>query len=889
ALRDRPQRWLHAGPKAQTIDLQDWFIPQLYQAGEDPALVPEATLPVLEVRPAPADPEANLHNFPPSPLYSFQGRAFELLQVERAFESSPAVLVSGGGGMGKTALAREVAHWLLRLGRFEAAVFVSFEQTPSVQRVVQEFGRALEGSSFSSRLAEDQYETVVALFRSRRVLLVWDNFESTLPQFQPGEEGSLLVFSPVERQELAKLYHRLVQGEPAGRLLVTCRPDATGLDSIAVLPLEGLAREDSLTLVQAIAEERGIDLERPGYEREAMEKLLDLLGDHPLALSLVSPHLKELKPAEICKDFAALFERFKDETAVEARNRSLLASLAFSSSRLSPATREALPWLAWFQGGAFEASVLTFTQLSAGAWAATRAELEGTALLRVEEIEMFTNPFIRFHPTLPYAARRQEVGDVEAAEQRFVAVYLRVSQEVAAALEGRGAAAGMVLMAREEVNFRSALEITFRRGERQPGIELADTLRLYLQRAARLHERDALVDWVGAQMPEGERLDGSTCTSIRQQALSLMARGRTAEAVAMMQQLIVRLETEDLAGGVEAALELGTSYRNLGVVFLTANRPDLAVEKSLRAIAILQKELGESGQTNLAAALSDLANAFLALGKLDEALMAAEQALAIVGELGRRRDVAYGINQCGTILAAKQRLVEAEARHQEAFELARRIGDLDLQGTALLHQGILNRQRGNPARAAEFYEQAMTLFQQAGDMASEMASCNSLASAEAEGGQLEVAGAWYGRARELATKLGDQYHLGVVAQNVGLLYQTRAEQATDAESRATWLLRALVSIEESSAICLESNDRVGAASSYFQLGVLHEMLGDLDLAERKSRQALEIWEPLDHPEVWRGYAHFAKIAEARGDGAAAAEWTAKRDAKLAELKQRRGG
>ena len=96
--------------------------------------------------------------------------------------------------------------------------------------------------------------------------------------------------------------------------------------------------------------------------------------------------------------------------------------------------RTVLPWLAWFQGGAFQNQILEFSQLSADAWSAIRAELEATALLGVQEIPGFTNPFLRFHPTLPYAARRDEVGDVAEAEERFVTVYLGVGREAGAAL-----------------------------------------------------------------------------------------------------------------------------------------------------------------------------------------------------------------------------------------------------------------------------------------------------------------------------------------------------------------------------------------------------------------------------------------------------------------------
>lgn len=888
ALRANPRRWLHLGPGAATIDLQDWFIPQLYQVGADPALLAKkpksGKTAAVRIR-----PEDRLSGFPPKPIYRFHGRAKDLLELERAFERHPAVLLTGGGGMGKTAMAREAAWWWLRTGRFEQAIFVSFERTATVERVVQELGRALEGASFASRPGEEQQKVALQLFRERRGLLVWDNFESTLPQFQQGEQGGPVAYPEAERARLRRFYEALTEAKGEGRLLVTCRPVDAALPGIKEHLLKGLERPDSLHLVHAIADVKSIDLERVGYGRGEIEKLLDLLVDHPLSLSLVGPHLKSLKPAEICMDFGGLLDRFKDETAEEGRNKSLLASMAFSTSRLSEASRAVLPWLAWFQGGAFEDDILAFAQLSLDVWSSIRAELEATALLRVEQLEAFKVPFLRFHPTLPYAARRREVGEVEAAEQRFVAVYLAVMREVYAALNGRTAAAGMALMEREEANFRSALEIAFRRGERQAGWQLADTLGLYLRMAARLRERDALVDWVRAQMPEGERLEDATCATVRQQAFSLVGRGQAGEAVAMLQQLIARLEAEGLAGGEDVAFQLGTSYRELGRIFVHARRSDLAIEPSLKAIKILENVPGEAAQGNLSAVLGDLANAYRALGRLDEALEAAERVLAIYKQLGRERNVAAGIGLCAHILGGQQRWAEADARYQDALGLARSIGDLELEGTFVQHQGTLHLNQGNPARAAELYEQAMMLFQQAGDTGAEMRTCNLLASAEQQRGQLDTAEAWYGRASELARELGDRAQLGAIAQNIGILYQTRAEQAADAETQAAWLRRAVVSVEESLAIDLERSDQVGAASSYFQLGTLHQRLGDLDAAEKNTQLSLAIVEPLDQPDVWKDYDSLAKIAEARGNTVAATEWAAKRDAKLAELRQRRGG
>lgn len=473
------KRYLHLGPDAETIDLQDWFIPQLYQVGADVALVGQISNLSARVGQIGNLPNKNLNDFPPPPMYRFHGRAQELLNIERAFRRYNAVLVSGMGGMGKTALAREAAAWWLRTGRFESAVFCSFEQRAGAERVVQLIGTAIEGDAFSSRSSADQWATAVALFHQRRVLVVWDNFESVLPAFAPTLPSPAIAG---EGLGVGVLYRELTEGKAAGRLLVTCRPAETGLPGIKELPLTGLARPDSLHLLAAALDQKSIvlDAQNDAYKRAEIDALLDALDDHPLSIELVAPHLKTLTPQEIRDEFGKHMARFANQDAREGRNKSLLASLAFSTQRLSADAQAVLLYLAWFEGGVFEMVLLEFAQLDPNRWAAVRAELVATALVSVEEVEQFSTPYLRFHPTLPYAARADDVPKPDETEQRFIGVYLNVTQMAYKALCGNQPAAGMVLVAREEANLRGAMHRAFRRGERQEGWRMADTLEIFL-------------------------------------------------------------------------------------------------------------------------------------------------------------------------------------------------------------------------------------------------------------------------------------------------------------------------------------------------------------------------------------------------------------------------
>ena len=208
----------------------------------------------------------------------------------------------------------------------------------------------------------------------------------------------------------------------------------------------------------------------------------------------------------------------------------------------------------------------------------------------------------------------------------------------------------------------------------------------------------------------------------------------------------------------------------------------------------------------------------------------------------------------------------------------------------LQYQGRLKDKLSQHDQAVALYQQAMTLFQRAADLGSEMRTCNLLGIAEENRGQLDAAEAWYRRSRELAKQRNDKGHLAIVAQNLGILCQTRAEQLKDDPARRDELLRqAVASVEESLAIWLEQQNQVNAATSYFQLGILHRLLGNLAQAEKHALQALKIHESLNLPEAYRDYANLATIARDRGDSEAAARWQAKYEAKVAELERRRRG
>ena len=304
------------------------------------------------------------------------------------------------GGMGKTALATEAAHWWTRSGLFrDGACFLSFEQFAGADRVAQVLGDYFEGPKFEQLPATEQRRRAIELFRQHDVLMVWDNFESALPQFHDAAAALASPYTDDERRRLAELFRDLTAGAGKGRLLVTCRPGDTGLPGAGRYELHGLARADSLWLLSHILKRDGLTLGDPRLRpRPARSPAARPGGPSPLARARrpvpAQPSLRSRSGRTSANSW-----RSSSRMRPEGRNQSLLASLEFSRRHLSPAARAALPWLGLFRGGVYEVSSAQVSQIDPAAWEPIRRELQGIALVRPEDdIQIADRPFLSLPP-----------------------------------------------------------------------------------------------------------------------------------------------------------------------------------------------------------------------------------------------------------------------------------------------------------------------------------------------------------------------------------------------------------------------------------------------------------------------------------------------------------
>ncbi len=227
------------------------------------------------------EPKKVYHNLPQPDYGHFIGREKELAQVHRILRPYPhsqehLVTIDGIGGIGKSALALEVAHRYRRdydrlppEERFEAIIWTSAKQTvltadgivprQQITRTLDDIytmiSVALGREDITRARPEDQDELVTKALTQQRTLLIVDNLETVDDE----RVNAFLRELPAPTKAIVTTRHRIDVAYP--------------------VRLTGMPKEDGLALIAQESAKKGVTLS----EAEA-EKLYKRTGGVPLAV-----------------------------------------------------------------------------------------------------------------------------------------------------------------------------------------------------------------------------------------------------------------------------------------------------------------------------------------------------------------------------------------------------------------------------------------------------------------------------------------------------------------------------------------------------------------------------------------------------------------------------
>jgi tetratricopeptide (TPR) repeat protein len=741
---------------AGQLHLQDWFVPVLYQEEQDPQLVtklPPEDVQQLEVKKR----RLSLGKLPTPPPHEFIGRSRELLAAERLLHREQYAVIRGQGGEGKTTLAVELARWLVRVGRFRRAAFVSLEQYTDARGVLDGLGGQLlpEGERWSVAQYSDlkqALQPVERALRDRSTIIVLDNLESVLPdstgQVPPGAASV---------EELFELCQHFLEADAATRIVFTTRePLPAPFDHRRrELALGALSRDDAVELVSEVMKQASLSpkSDDPGSNPQEVTELVEAVGHHARALVLLAKEVARRGVRATTENLRRLMEELHSKYP-DDRENSLYASVELSLRRLPQGVREQVKMLGMFHGGV---NLAVLEQMLG-------AETEAVNSLAMQLVEVGLAEdvgylHLRLDPALPpYLLRAMSAEEQEDARERWaeamegLTYFLYEQHYKAAELSSR-------LTLLELPNLMAMLKWVEQRNAPERVVELANKVIFLLSllglpqalaEARRVLERitERLGEWGRARfMTESARID------------QLFEREEVQEAHNVAQKLLER----SLAAGEEAypdaAYDIAMTYVRLGRVLQRGGAVEAALaalEEGSRRFKVLEDTDRTIVTHGVSVALTEIGNCLKDLGRLDEAVASHEEAVKHAEEIGDKRQVAVSKNQLGIVRLLQARYEDARENFDEARRIFERLGE-PRSVAALWHQiGLMHRRAGELQQAERALRQSLSMSVQQKILAGEAASLYELGHLYVEMGQLEEAVKCFRQSADVYVRLKDQ-------------------------------------------------------------------------------------------------------------------------------------
>jgi len=726
-----------------------------------------------------------LHQLPDQPR-DFIGRAVELDEL-CANARSRGVLISGTGGVGKTALGLVLAHRLR-------------EQYPDAQLFLN-----LQGASDHPLTPAEALERLIRAFKpNARLPETLDELKAIYTTLLQGKRVLVFLDDAMDAAQVRPLL------PPQPCLVIVTSRHRLVLASLHATDVEALPPEDADRLICAVWGKTG-----------DVRALAGQCGRLPMALRAVGALLSRRPDLSVAK-VQQLLENTAERLKLADPERATTVAAAFQASydQLDPALQTR-----WRELGIFPADF--DTPAAAAVWqmdgdaGAVLAELRDACLVD------YTHDRWRLHDLGRDFTRSLWTGEEgNALAFRHASHYLEVLGEAQHLYEtGRDSIlAGLGLFDRERQNVEAGQAwAAARAGQNR---EIARLCNAYPDAGGyvislRLHPR-AWIAWLEAALAAARSLgdrrgEGNALTNLGAAYYSL---GEVRKAIGYYEEALkIKREIGDRRGEGNALGNLGLAYADLGEVQKAIGYH----EESLK----IKREIGDRrGEGN---ALGNLGAAYYSLGEVQKAIGYYEEALVIARELGDRRGEGADLGNLGLAYADLGEVQKAIGFYEQVLVIFRELGDRQGEGNALGNLGIAYARLGEVQRAIGYYEEALKIMRKIGDRRGEGNALGSLGLAYAALGEVQKAIGYYEQALVIAREIGDRRGEGNALGSLGLAYADLGE-----------VQKAIGYYEQQLTITREIGDRRGEGIALGNLGLAYARLSEVQKAIGYYEEALKI-------------------------------------------------
>ncbi|MGZ3646522.1 MAG: CHAT domain-containing protein [Ktedonobacteraceae bacterium] len=343
----------------QKIDLEDWLLPVVYQ-NQPVTLQPHEF--TSEERASHEHKAKEKSSTVPDPQYGFVGRDIDILQIEkRLLTKRNILLVRGMADTGKTTLLHHLSTWWHATSFVQRVFYFGFDEKAwTLQQIITSIAQDLYDPKyyidFQTHSLPAQQAMLSQDLRGTNHLLIMDSLESIT-----GAHLAIQHTLPLEDQAaLRSFLTDLAKGHTLVLLGSRSREDwlAKGTFDNNIYELAGLDPEATSTLAERILERNNATQYR---QNEDLKKLIKVLDGFPLALEIVLANLAHQSPAEVLAALQSGDVSIDPKSDSQDKTESILCSIDYSHSNLSPEAQQLLICLAPFTSVVYTRALDNYT------------------------------------------------------------------------------------------------------------------------------------------------------------------------------------------------------------------------------------------------------------------------------------------------------------------------------------------------------------------------------------------------------------------------------------------------------------------------------------------------------------------------------------------------
>ncbi|MBN2394819.1 MAG: tetratricopeptide repeat protein [Anaerolineae bacterium] len=790
-----------------------------------------------------------LYGVPTNPI--FVGRTDALQQVGQGFRARHPVVIWGAGGIGKTALAAEVAQrqsWHFPGG----VLWLDCRGGPALDILLNRIG-AFCGIQGIEQVEPEQKEERVRYALAgleERCLLVFDNAEDVW-----------------DKRDVRQLVGQRLPNNAQVLLTTRENPEQAMWPTVELPPL---VDEAMTTLFYRLAVAAGVKVGAQA-DLDAIPDVISWLQGHPLALMLVVPLMAKRGIRRVWLDLQ------------QQPLKGVEAAFAVSYNRLTTTQQQLFMRLSVF--------AISFE------WEAAEVLLPGEEnvdealdVLVQRALVSFDGARYAYHALLrQYGyARLQDVGDPRPVH-RLVAKYLRskitdrslggTPEEILEEVDQWESAEAWEDFARnandlvgsldrvgywEEIRVRlmHALE-TVRQQLDLPDLEayLLQNLGVILTKQVKWDQAVASYEQSLVILERSNDMQGIAQVSnnlgfifankgewdraIKYYERSLAIKERTNDTLGIAKtkenlanvyalkgewNLAAKMYEENLVfyERIDDVHQTAMTLNNLGLIYTNKGEWDRAITMYDQSLVILERVSDIHGMSSV---FCNLGGAYLQKGQWDKALRYYKKSLAASEHIGDELGKAKAWMGIGQVYESKRKWNQAIKMYEQSLAIQERVGDVLGTSQTLSNLGSVYLAKGEWDRAATIFEQSLVIKERIGDVGGLARTQSNLASTYAAKGEWDQAIAMHEKSLLALERIGDIHGMAIAWINLGILYARKGkwDQATDY-------------YEQSVATFDRVGDVHGMAQALVELGRMYVRRGKLNQAAAVFKQSLTIFQ-----------------------------------------------